>query len=130
VDDGTVTTDLPLNFVAPDPFGGTTPSVVAAAYSNSVAGTKTTLLFDIDSGTDALYLQLPPNNGTLNAVGRLGSEVGQIGFDIERTNAGRNIGWLITNNRLWQLDLPGGRLLDGKPVRGLNTAVRDIAVLD
>jgi hypothetical protein len=131
VDDGTVTVDTPINLVQPNPFGGVTPSVIAAAYTNSVAGTKATLLFDVDDATDALYLQIPPNAGALNAVGaQLGISPGQsFGFDIATTRGGTNIPWLINGNRLFQPGLLSGLAFRGKVVRGLNVPVRDLAVL-
>jgi hypothetical protein len=58
-------------------------NVVAAAYINNFAGATSTTLFDIDSVTDLLLTQNPPNNGTLNAVGPLGVDAGGLtGFDI------------------------------------------------
>jgi len=74
--DGTLTaTDVPLN--------PGTPTVVSAAYTNNFVGAGTTTLYDIDAGTDSLYIQNPPNNGTLNLVGSLGFNVGNRGgFDI------------------------------------------------
>ena len=52
---------------------------VAAAYSHSVAAAKTRLLFDIDAGTDALYLQLPPKMArkisSASSAGRLANSV-------------------------------------------------------
>lgn len=58
-------------------------NVVAAAYVNNFAGATSTTLFDIDSGTDLLLTQNPPNNGTLNPVGPLGVDAsGLTGFDI------------------------------------------------
>jgi len=64
-----------------------TPSVTAAAYTNNFAGATATVLFDIDSNTDQLYRQDPPNNGTLVAVGALGVNVtGVNGFDIGGTS--------------------------------------------
>ncbi|WP_291287310.1 DUF4394 domain-containing protein [Flavobacterium sp.] len=60
-----------------------TPSVTAAAYTNNFAQASTTQLFVIDSGTNSLYLQNPPNNGTLVLVGNLGvTATGMNGFDI------------------------------------------------
>eukprot|EP01096_Ripella_sp_DP13-Kostka_P004818 TRINITY_DN17338_c0_g1_i1.p2 TRINITY_DN17338_c0_g1~~TRINITY_DN17338_c0_g1_i1.p2 ORF type:complete len:499 (-),score=-112.34 TRINITY_DN17338_c0_g1_i1:695-2191(-) len=60
-----------------------TPSVTAAAYTNNFAQASTTQLFVIDSGTNSLYLQNPPNNGTLVLVGSLGvTATGMNGFDI------------------------------------------------
>lgn len=60
-----------------------TPSVTGAAYTNSFNSATTTTLYDIDSGTDILYTQNPPNNGTLVAVGPLGVNATDVnGFDI------------------------------------------------
>ncbi|MER3426982.1 MAG: PEP-CTERM sorting domain-containing protein [Pyrinomonas sp.] len=59
------------------------PNVVAAAYTNNFAGATTTTLYVIDSSTDQLFIQNPPNNGTLNLVGSLGIDAESIaGFDI------------------------------------------------
>ncbi|MBC7920407.1 MAG: DUF4394 domain-containing protein [Ferruginibacter sp.] len=63
-----------------------TPAVTAAAYNNNVAGAATTTLFDLDSGTDKLYRQDPPNNGTLVEIGALGVDAEAAnGFDISGT---------------------------------------------
>lgn len=60
-----------------------TPSVTAAAYTNNFAGATTTTLFDIDTNTDKLYRQDPPNNGTLVEMGALGIDAdASNGFDI------------------------------------------------
>lgn len=64
-----------------------TPSVSGVAYTNSLAGMTTTTLYDIDSKSDKLFTQNPPNNGTLVAVGALGVNVeGEVGFDISPNN--------------------------------------------
>lgn len=60
-----------------------TPKVTAAAYANNLPTATTTTLFDIDSETDKLYKQMPPNDGTLVEVGSLGIDVTAAnGFDI------------------------------------------------
>ena len=60
-----------------------TPNVTAVAYANSFSGATTTTLFDIDSTTDQLFTQNPPNAGTLVLVGALGVNVTDVsGFDI------------------------------------------------
>lgn len=60
-----------------------TPSVNAAAYTNNFAGATTTALYVIDSTTNMLYTQNPPNAGTLVPVGALGFDVdASSGFDI------------------------------------------------
>lgn len=78
--DGTISgNDTSLN---PGPV-----AVGAAAYTNNFAGATTTSLFVIDHNTDMLYLQNPPNNGTLTAVGSLGLNItGANGFDIGSTS--------------------------------------------
>jgi Domain of unknown function (DUF4394) len=64
-----------------------TPVVSAAAYTNNFAGATTTTLFVIDPATDKLYMQNPPNNGTLVEVGALGINVEtDNGFDIGGTS--------------------------------------------
>jgi hypothetical protein len=72
---GTISfTDTPLT-----PAG----NVVAAAYTNNFAGATSTTLYDMDSVTDLLLTQNPPNDGVLNAVGPLGVDAsGLTGFDI------------------------------------------------
>jgi len=69
------------------------PMVSSSAYTNSYAGATTTSLFAIDHFTDKLYLQNPPNAGTLVEIGNLGIDIDtNNGFDI--TSRG-NIGYLI-----------------------------------
>jgi len=71
--------DLPLN--------PGTPSVTAAAYTNNFAGATTTTLFDIDTQTNRLLRQDPPNNGTLVDIGPLGVTASAAnGFDIGSTS--------------------------------------------
>jgi len=57
--------------------------ITSAGYTQNRAGTTSTALYVIDSTTDKLYKQDPPNNGTLVEVGSLGFDVEQAGdFDI------------------------------------------------
>jgi len=77
--DGAATVDGALN--------PGTPAVTGAAYTNNFAGATSTMLYDIDVNTDKLYLQNPPNNGTLVEVGNLGVNVEAAnGFDIGGTS--------------------------------------------
>ncbi len=77
VDTGFTTTDGDINRVT------TAPSVLAAAYANSFAGTTATVLFDLEANSDVLARQDPPNNGTLIDIGALGLDLaGAAGFDI------------------------------------------------
>jgi hypothetical protein len=138
---GTTVTDTALNFPAPpnpaNPFGDTTPNVVAIAYTNpipgaNVAGTTATQLFDIDASPRAIYLQIPANSGTLQPVTRLGAALGDdatFGLDIGLDNQNRNVPLIVASNRLIELDILGGKAFSSKRIRNLNTAVRDIAAL-
>ena len=64
-----------------------TPMLSGAAYSDNFAGATSTSLFVIDHNTDKLYLQSPPNNGTLVERGALGINVtSAYGFDIGSTS--------------------------------------------
>ena len=68
--------------------GGASPFVDAVAYSNNIANaaTMTTTLYDMDSRNNSLYIQSPPNDGTLTLVGPFGATIlnsqTNIGFDI------------------------------------------------
>ncbi len=63
-------------------------TVNAVAYTNNVAGATTTTLYDIDVASDKLFIQTPPNNGTLVEVGMLGVQaLGEAGFDISADNS-------------------------------------------
>lgn len=87
-----------------------TPAVTGAAYTNNYPGTTATVLFDIDSNTNMLYKQDPPNNGTLTAVGPLGVDVmSSNGFDIGGTS---NMGYAIltvgTTSAIYSINTSSG----------------------
>jgi len=100
--------------------GGIAGSIGAVAYINNSSATigGTTALYDVDYQSDSLFLQNPPNAGTLNLVGSLGVNVGpNIGFDIftfggDATIAG-DMGYLVNTTgvgaaTLYSLDLGTG----------------------
>jgi hypothetical protein len=78
---GATTADAPLNT---PPTAGTTTGVTAAAYTNNdLDPTTATTLFDINTATDRVAIQAPPNNGSLNPTGSLRVDAGtDAGFDI------------------------------------------------
>ncbi|GAB2453756.1 hypothetical protein GCM10011375_00920 [Hymenobacter qilianensis] len=78
--DATVTRDRGLN---PN-FNGFRPFVGAVAYDNNFVGATTTNLYVIDA--NSLYLQNPPNAGTLVEIGPLGMRAGRTDFDIGSTS--------------------------------------------
>jgi hypothetical protein len=55
------------------------PDVVAAAYTNNVAGATSTQLYGLDAQDNAVVIQDPPNDGTIKRVGRFGTH--SIGLD-------------------------------------------------
>ena len=121
VDSGAVITDGVIT-----PTAGSAV-VTAAAYTNAFAGTTTTQLYDIDAATGTIYLQDPPNNGTL-AVGRPLGVVGTTanGFDIDpRTNTGyaalgtASASTLYTVNLATGVATSVGVIAGGEAVRGL-----------
>lgn len=89
------------------------PNIVAAAYTNSVAGATSTTLYDFDLARRAVVTQTPPNEGRLvfnfQVKGADFSEV--TGFDISPTG---NKGYLATREtsaarvQLYEINLPNG----------------------
>lgn len=130
VDANVTTTDMALQFAPGDPNAAANPAVGGAAYTNNFDGTAATTLFDIESTTNTLVTQNPPNNGTLNTVGTLpGGDITSVaGFDIE-TQTGNAYAALQTTgstaSTFYRLnlatgaamntfgDIAGGQLIEG-----------------
>ncbi|AMJ65620.1 DUF4394 domain-containing protein [Hymenobacter sp. PAMC 26628] len=77
--------------------------ISAAAYTNSSSAANSTALYDYDAVAGQLYLQSPPNNGTLVAVGGAGGPTSADGadFDIFNTRG-------TTTNAAFLAVAPGG----------------------
>ncbi len=109
VDTGAVTVDGTLAFAIGDANAGKDPSITAAAYTNSFAGTTATQLYDIDQAQDILVLQNPPNNGTLTTIGSLGVDFGSLGgFDIISPATDNNTAFATSNGKLYSINLTTG----------------------
>ncbi|MGH7554520.1 MAG: DUF4394 domain-containing protein [Longimicrobiales bacterium] len=110
--DGTLTaTDSDFAFSAGDPNLGDAPALAALAYTNSVAGAGSTVLYGIDSGNDVLVTLTNPNSGVLRTVGGLGfNTVPCASLDIDARD-GRAWATLADNGttRLYSIDLATGR---------------------
>lgn len=111
-------------------LGPGSPNVTAAAYTNNFPGTTSTVLYDIDSTTDMLYKQDPPNNGTLVSVGALGVDVSASnGFDIGGTsNTGYAILTVAGVNSIFMINKDTGRAsqvttFSSAPVKGFAVGV-------
>lgn len=130
VEDGKAAVDGKLRYADGDASKGKMPMVMAAGYTNSVAGTKETTLYDIDTATGALVRQVPPNDGILNTIGSLGVKLeGPIGFDIWSDGKGANTGWLLAGGALHAVALATGIAKAAGPIAGLEGRVSDIAFL-
>jgi hypothetical protein len=128
VDDGKVTTDGSHKFAETDMHKGEKPNVVAGAYSNSVKGAKETALYNIDGTIGGLLKQAPPNDGILNAIGKLGIKPTAVAFDIWSDGNGKNEAWLMAGDWLHSVDLATGKATPSVQIKGVS-GVRDIAIL-
>lgn len=116
VDTGATTTDANLNPGA--------PSIAAAAYTNSFAAACRTRLLVIDSSSSELFLQDPPNSGTLTRVGALArpdADGDWAAFEIVTSDSGSNRGFVLFpadgGARIYDVDLNDGGLLNGRSLR-------------
>jgi hypothetical protein len=111
VDTGAVTVDGTLAYAVADTNAGSTPQVVAAGYTNAVAGrvAVSTTLYDIDFAKDILVRQDPPNNGTLVTVGPLGVDfTANSDIDIFSPNLGYAVNNNNTTSSLYRINLATG----------------------
>jgi hypothetical protein len=113
--DATNVVDKALAFAVSDANSGKNASVSASAYTNNFAGTKATMLYNIDSAQDVLLTQIPPNDGVLNTVGKLGVNItGNAGFDIVSSGEGNNAAVAALqvegekNSKLYSINLMSG----------------------
>lgn len=91
-------------------------SIVGAAYTNSIEGATTTTLYVIDSATDRLLVQNPPNSGGLDSTmgGLLGVDTNEnVGFDIMTVGTANMAVAALTNpatgrSSLYTIDLTTG----------------------
>jgi hypothetical protein len=129
VDTVETTVDGTLKYAPGDVNASANPVVVAAGYTNSVAGAQSTSLFVIDAGLDILARQDPPNDGVLNTIGKLGVDVTDVaGFDVapdgNRAYAALNRAGGSSTDLYW-IDLATGTasrvgpIGSGQPIRGL-----------
>lgn len=115
--------DKALAYAKDDRHAGVDPQVAAAAYTNNMAGTKSTTLYVIDAARSVLATQNPPNDGVLNTVGGLGVDVSALaGFDIMTDADGTNHGYAVMQGgrlqrpKLYRIDLATGFATDIGPV--------------
>ncbi len=131
--DGTVAVvDGALAYAPGDAGAGMTPTIGGTAYTNSVAGAMSTVLFAIDYARDVLVTLANPNDGVVTTVGSIGvNTTGDIGFDIAGNTgtayATLTVGGGFPGSTLYVVNLASGTLF---PVGGVAhlTPLRGIAV--
>jgi hypothetical protein len=130
VDTGKVVKDGKLAFEQGDMHHGEKPAIVAAAYINSRGKPQKTAMYDIDATIGALIQQTKPNDGTLKAIGKLGTaKVKAYAFDVATSADGANTAWLIADNGVYKVALDSGKATKVGKASGLEGTIRDIAVL-
>lgn len=120
--DGTLTaTDGILN---PATTGAT-----GAAYTNNFAGATTTTLYVIDTVADALFIQNPPNAGTLVRVGALGVDAsGPVAFDIDANGTAYATLTVGGATRLYTINLTTGAATAAATAFPAGTSLRGLAI--
>lgn len=127
-------TDTPLTFAAGDVNAGAERTIVAAAYTDSFAGTTRTTLYAIDAGLDVLVRQggvdgVPsPNGGVLTTIGPLGFDTtNDASFDVSPyggsfaalTSPGASTSTFVTVNLATGATTSFGAILAGAIVTGM-----------
>jgi hypothetical protein len=105
-----VAEDVDFAYATGDVNEGVNPAIGGLAYTNSVVGATTTVLYGIDSNTNSLVMLPSPNGGGLTTVGELGTNtIPCIGFDIDPSD-GTAFASLANNgvSALYTLNLTNG----------------------
>jgi hypothetical protein len=130
VETGQTIRDGALKYTNAD-LAGTQPRITAGAYTNSVAGTQSTMLLTIDTALNQLNLQSPPNDGVQSPRARVSVSLPPgTAFDILADGQGGNTGFLLAGGALHRLDLGSGQVTTLGPVQGLGSAeILDVAAM-
>lgn len=107
------------------------PNVAGSSYTNSFPGTATTTLYAIDSVTDQLFVQTPPNDGTLSLVGNLNFNTSEfVGFDIQfpGNTAYASLTGTSGFSSLYRVDLATGAATLVGAIGGGNQTISALAV--
>ena len=129
VDTGEAAVDGKLAYAADGPYAGKQAKVVAGAYTNSYAGTKSTALYNIDLASGSLMLQNPPNDGVQQEVGKIADGLEAAAMDIVSDGKGGNTAYVLTGKTLHQLDLTSGKPATLGDIADLPEGIIDIAAL-
>ncbi|RYZ47085.1 MAG: DUF4394 domain-containing protein [Sphingobacteriales bacterium] len=97
--------------VTDKPLNPGTPMISGVAYTNNYAGATTTTLYDLDFMSDKLFMQAPPNDGTLVAVSSLNANIdANNGFDIGgQSNKGYILSTSGMMSKIYSINLSSGK---------------------
>jgi hypothetical protein len=107
------------------------PMVTGAGYTNNLPGAVNTTLYVIDRSNNTLYIQNPPNNGTLVPVGPLGvAATGPNEFDISSIDNTAYAALVVGGvSRLYIINLQTGAATPvGTIGTGTGTVLRGLAL--
>jgi Domain of unknown function (DUF4394) len=94
-----------------------TPSATAAAYTNSFGAACRTRLYVIDTATDELLLQDPPNDGKLTKVGALGvNGTPASAFEIVTGADGSNAAFAVFRGSIYDVSLTSGAAQNARAI--------------
>jgi Domain of unknown function (DUF4394) len=123
---GVAAVDGVLGFAGPDVNGGAAPRAVASAYTSNFDGAGSTTLYNIDANLDILTSQIPPNAGTLNTIGALGVDAGDLtSFDIMTDRTGTDTAFAAIGSGFYRINLANGQ---ASFIGSIGVSVRGIAV--
>jgi hypothetical protein len=130
VETGAVTNDGALAYASGDKNARSGASISAGAYTNSMAGAKTTQLFNIDTVQDSLVLQSPPNDGVLKTIGSLGTDfISMAGMDIVSDGNGGNMAFAVSGSTLYSINLEKGAAQSIGTIGNSNMSFIDLAAM-
>ena len=131
---GVAAVDGSLSYALADAGVGSNPAIAGTAYTNSVVGATSTVLYAIDAARDVLVTLANPNDGIMTSVGSLGVNTGSlVGFDIAGNNGAAFVtlttgaGAAGTGSTLYQINLSTGSLFAVGNVTG-SSPLRGIAI--
>ena len=130
VDTGATTVDGTINPVS---------HLMGGSYTNTFVGSTSTTLYTLDSNTDMLHLQSPPNAGGQVPVGSLGIDFTGIGdIEILANGSGGNVAYAAlqtagtSGSSFWRVNLATGAATSlgmvGMGQSSDTLAIRDLAI--
>ncbi|WP_088894094.1 DUF4394 domain-containing protein [Leptolyngbya ohadii] len=113
-------------------LNGATTSIAATAYTETFSGPTTvrpTRQLGINTITDQLFEQNPPNSGAQTLIGSLGTNFNTIaGFDIVTPQSGINNGFVLSGSSLYSINLTTGAATLLGEVRELTTPLTFVGI--